>query len=177
MVSLSPLVAEIISPWNLLICSLNGIIHLSFIHVTVLMCVCVCVSTVSGVYKSGHHQWFYPFFPSWTFFLSGTIHLSSGQKFCQPLNMGLRFTEPLNNNPHNSLHKSLTAENKTRWKEIHFCCKGHIKDERRQWFVMLTKAMRRSKKWIAHGRSVKHLCRSKKLQLDDNKFGKKHSVN
>lgn len=35
--------------------------------------------------------------------------------------MGLRFTEPLNNDPHNSLHEPLTAENERlllTWKEM-----------------------------------------------------------
>lgn len=75
----------------------------------------VTVCTVSGVHKSGHHQWFYPFFPSWTsfFFLGWTIHLCQDRSFsslCQPLSV---FTEPLNNDPHNSLHEPLTEENKT----------------------------------------------------------------
>lgn len=70
--------------------------------------VCVCVSTVSQVYESGHQQWFYPFlnfFPKWNYSVIRTVSqvfVSHFVRGCGP------------NDPYNSLHEPLTAENKTR---------------------------------------------------------------
>lgn len=102
---------------------------------------------------------------------SGTIHLCHQDRgFLESLS-GARFTEPLDNDSHNSLHEPLTAENKRprkgedrnplllpyrTWKDDnHLTC----------W--QKPGADLHSRRELSRSGNVKHLCRSEKPQLDD----------
>lgn len=188
MVSLSPFVAEARS-WNLLICSLNGIIHLSpLIHATVLYeCECVCLLYLESI-KVVLINGFYPFFPSWIFFfLNRTIDLcfrtEVSQVFVSHPLWGCGSQSRSNNDPHKSLHEPLTAENKTlllTWKEMRrkksTFVVGGLSPYQTWKTTMIShvdKSQAQISTWIPHSCNGKHLCKSKPDDKQYSRINKK----
>lgn len=145
----------------------------------------VCVSTVSGVYKSGPHQWVLSLLSvlDFFFFLNRTIDLcfrtEVSQVFVSHPLWGCGSQSRSNNDPHKSLHEPLTAENKTlllTWKEMRrkksTFVVGGLSPYQTWKTTMIShvdKSQAQISTWIPHSCNGKHLCKSK---LDDKQYSR-----